>query len=87
MNYDSFIPLSFIHFEIPYNLKLTLQHTEEVSSVIEILLSLMYSRMVLMVVCWCYRMPFDANGRVSTLMNVTFYAEMIIESNRSVNVF
>ena len=30
----------------------------------------MYSRMVLMVVCWRYRMPFDANGCVSTLVNV-----------------
>ena len=30
----------------------------------------MYSRMVLMVVCWRYAMPFDANGCVSTLMNV-----------------
>ena len=69
-NYDSFIPLSFIHFGIPYNLKSTLQQTEKVSSVIEILSSLMYSRMVLMVVCWRYGMPFDANGCVSTLMNV-----------------
>ena len=30
----------------------------------------MYSRMLLMVVCWRYGMPFDANGCVSTLMNV-----------------
>ena len=30
----------------------------------------MYSRMVLMVVCWRYGMLFDANGCVSTLMNV-----------------
>ena len=36
----------------------------------EILLTLMYSRMVVMVVCWRYRMPFDANGCVSTLVNV-----------------
>ena len=27
---------------------------------IEILLSLMYSRMVLMVICWHYRMPFSS---------------------------
>ena len=73
-NYDSFVPLSFIHFGIPYNLKSTLQQTEEVSCVIEILLSLMYSRMVLMVVFCRYRIPFDANGCVSMLMNVTFYA-------------
>ena len=38
--------------------------------VIEILLSLMCSRMVLMVVCWRYGMLFDANGCVSTLINV-----------------
>ena len=30
----------------------------------------MYSRMVLMVVCWLYGMPFDANGCESTPMNV-----------------
>ena len=30
----------------------------------------MYSKMLLMVVCWRYRMPFDAIGCVSTLMNV-----------------
>ena len=85
MNYDSFIPLSLIHFGIPYNLKSTLHKTEQVSSVIEILLSLMNSRIVLMVVCWPYRMPLDANGCVSTLMNVTFHAKMVIESDRSVN--
>ena len=84
-NCDSFIPLSFMHFGIPYNLKSTLQQTREISCVIEILFSLMYSRMVLMVVCCRYRMPFDANGCVSTLMNVTFYAKMVIESDRSVN--
>ena len=37
--------------------------------IIEILLSLTYSRMVLMV-CWHYGMPFDANGCVSTQVNV-----------------
>ena len=42
----------------------------ETSCLIEILLSLMYSRIVLMVICWCYGMPFDANGCVSTLVNV-----------------
>ena len=84
-NYDSFIPLAFIRFGIPYNLKSTLQQTKEVSSVIEILLSLMYKRMVLMVVCWCYRMPLDANGTVSTLTNITFYPKMVIESDRSVS--
>ena len=30
----------------------------------------MFCRMVLMVVCWRYRMPFDANDCVSTLVNV-----------------
>ena len=30
----------------------------------------MFSRMVLMVVCWHYGMPFDANGCVSALVNV-----------------
>ena len=37
---------------------------------IDILLSLMYSRMMLMVICWCYRMPFDANGCISMLVSV-----------------
>ena len=41
-NYDSVIPLSFIHFGIPYDLKSTLQQTREISCVIEILFSLMY---------------------------------------------
>ena len=41
--------------------------------------------MVSIVVCCRYRMPFDANGSVSTLMNVAFYVKMLIESDRSVN--
>ena len=45
-------------------------NAREISCLIEILLSLVYSRMVLMVVCWRYRMPFDANGCVPMLMNV-----------------
>ena len=45
-------------------------NAREISCVIEILLSHMYSRMVLMVVCWRYGMPFDGNGCVSTLGNV-----------------
>ena len=84
-NYDSFIPLSFIHFGIPYNLKSTLQHTGEIPCQIEILFSLMYNRMVLMVVCCRYRMPFNANSFVSTLMNVSFYAKILNESDKSVN--
>ena len=27
----------------------------------------MYSKIMLMIARWCYGMPFDANGRVSTL--------------------
>ena len=41
--------------------------------------------MVLMLVCWRYRMPLDANGCVSTLMNVTYHAKMVIESDRSID--
>ena len=45
----------------------------------------MYIRMVLMVV-WCrYRMPFDTNGCVSTLMNVNFYAKTLNGRDKSVN--
>ena len=70
---------------MPHNLKSTLQQTGEMSCAIEILLFLMYSRMVLMVECCRYRMPFDANGCLSTLMNVTLYAKILIESDRSIN--
>ena len=45
----------------------------------------MYTRMVLTVVFWCSRMPFDAHGCVSTLMNVTFYAKTLIERDKSVH--
>ena len=45
----------------------------------------MYSRMVLMVVCWRYWMPFDGNGCVSMLMNVTFYAKILIERDKKRN--
>ena len=84
-NSDSFIPLSFIPFGIPYDLKSILQQTGEISYVIEILFNLMYTRMVLMVVCCRYRMPFDSNSCVSSLMIVTFYAKMLIEGDRSAN--
>ena len=30
----------------------------------------MYRRIVLMVVCWRYGMPFDTNGCISTLVNI-----------------
>ena len=86
-NYDSFIPLSFIHFVIRHNLKWTLRQTSEIFGVFEILFFLMYCRMVLTVVCYRFRMLFDADGRLSTLTNVTFYAKMLIQSDRSVNEF
>ena len=41
--------------------------------------------MVLMVVSWRYRMSFDAHGCVSTLMNVTFYAKILIERDKSID--
>ena len=44
----------------------------------------MYSGMVLMVVCCRYRMPFDTNGCVSTLMNVILYAKTSNEHDKSV---
>ena len=84
-NYDSFISLSFIHFGIPYNFNSTLQQTGEISCLIEILLSLKFSRMVLMVFCYRYRMSLNTNGCVSTLINVTFYPKMVTECDRSVN--
>ena len=52
-------------FPVPNNI-----YAREISYLIEILLSLMYSRMVLMVVCWHYRMPFDANGCIFTQVDV-----------------
>ena len=36
----------------------------------------MYSRMVLMVVCWHYRMPFDTYGCVFTQVNVEWKFEV-----------
>ena len=48
---------------------------------IEILLSLMYSRIVLMVVCCQYRMLFDVNGCVSTLVNVNWIKWMYFSIN------
>ena len=41
----------------------------------------MYSRMVLMVVCWRYGMPFDADGGVSTLMKVDWIKWMCFRVN------
>ena len=41
----------------------------------------MYSRMVLMVVCWCDRMPFDANGGVCTLVIVDWRKLMYLYVN------
>ena len=43
--------------------------------------------MELMVVCWCYRMPHDANGCISMLMNVTFYGKCYMKAIKmSLNV-
>ena len=42
---------------------------------------------MLKVVCCRYRMPFDANGCASTLMNVTFYAKTLNERDKSVNEY
>ena len=41
----------------------------------------MYSRMVLMLVCWRYGMPFDANGCVSTLVNIDWVKECVFASS------
>ena len=45
----------------------------------------MYTRMVLMVVFWRYRMPFDAHGCVSILINDTCYAKILIERDKSID--
>ena len=45
----------------------------------------MYSKMVLIVVFWRFRMTFDAHGCVSTLMNVTFYVKILIERDKSID--
>ena len=41
----------------------------------------MYSRMVLMVACWRYRMPIDANGCVFNLVNVDWIKQMYFRVN------
>ena len=86
--YDSLIPLSFMLFGIPHNLKSTVQQTGEISGVFEILFSLMYSRMVLTIACCRFSMPFDANGRVFTLMSLSMQKKrMLIQSNKSANEY
>ena len=45
----------------------------------------MYSRIVLTAIFWHYRMPFDANSCVSTLINVTLLAKILIKRDNSVN--
>ena len=45
----------------------------------------MYTGMVLMVVFWRYKMLFDAQGCVSTLTNVTLYAKIIIDRDKSID--
>ena len=40
--------------------------------------------MVLMVVFWRHRMPVDAHGCASTLMNIT-YAKILIEHDKSID--
>ena len=62
-----------------------MQQTEQMFCVNEILLSLMYNRMVLIVIQWRYRMPFCGNGRISTLVNATSWAKIINERHKSVN--
>ena len=42
----------------------------------------MYSRVVFMVVCWRYGMPFDTNGGVSTLVNVDLIKWMYLSVNK-----
>ena len=41
--------------------------------------------MALMVVSWRDWMPFDANGCLSVVMNVTFYEKKLIERENSLN--
>ena len=45
----------------------------------------MYTRMVLMAIFWRYRMPFDAHGCVSTLIDVPFYAKILIERDKNID--
>ena len=61
------------------NTNLKLINAREICCLTEILLSLMYSRMVLMVVYWRYRMPFDANVWVSTLGRTAYAADRVVQ--------
>ena len=45
----------------------------------------MYAKMVLMVMSWGYRIPFDAHGCVSMLVNVTFYAKILMERDKCID--
>ena len=49
------------------------------------LFSLLYSRMVLLIVFSRYRVPFGAHGWVFTLINVTFCAKILIERDKSID--
>ena len=64
---------------------MNLQHKWQTFAVIEILLSQIYRRMKLMVVCWYYWMPFHANGSFPTPINVIFYAKILNEWVKIVN--
>ena len=83
-NFDSFIPLSFVHVKFRETLTRSCNRPGEISCAIEILFSLKCSRMVLKVVFWRYRMPYNEHGCVSTLMNVTLYAKSLIEREKSI---
>ena len=73
------------HVRISYIPKSTIQQIGKMCCIIEILFSLFYKRIVLMVVCWCYWKQFNRNGFVSMLMNITFYAKILNERDKSVN--
>ena len=65
-------------------------YTREISWVIEILLSLIHSRMVLIVVCCRYGTVFDANGRVSMLISLRLVFMivyfLVINSKRFIDI-
>ena len=45
----------------------------------------MYTRMMLMVVFWRCRMPFDTHGWEFTLMTITFHAKILTEGDKSID--
>ena len=63
-------------------------YAREISCLVEILLSLMHSRILLMVICWHYRMPFNGNHILhANIWKLSIYASECRLNKMDVQVF